>query len=246
MKLNKRVAIITGGARGIGKATAELFAQEGAQVIIWDVQAEAGAETAQQVIAQGGVAEFMAVSSTDFGAVSAAAKAVKEKYGRIDILINNAGITRDSSFLKMTHEQWHQVLDVNMTGVFNCTKAVAPFMVEGQYGRIVTTSSIVGLYGNFGQTNYVATKSAVIGMTKVWARELGKYGITANAVAPGFIKTDMTAAMPPEMLEGAATKVPVRRLGEPVDIARAYLFLALEESSFINGATLSVDGGAVS
>jgi 3-oxoacyl-[acyl-carrier protein] reductase len=245
MKLHNRVAIITGGARGIGQASAELFAQEGAQVVIWDV-AEAGQETAQAIAAQGGRAEFMSVNSADFAQVLAAAAAVKEKYGRIDILINNAGITRDASFLKMTHEQWHQVLDVNLTGVFNCTKAVAPYMVEGKYGRIVTTSSIVGLYGNFGQTNYVATKSAVIGMTKVWARELGKYGITANAVAPGFIKTDMTAAMPPEMLEGAAAKVPVRRLGEPIDIARAYLFLASEDASFINGATLSVDGGAVS
>ncbi len=245
MKLKNRVAIITGGARGIGKATAELFAQEGAQVVIWDLL-EAGADAAQAIATSGKAAEFMKVNSTDYEAVQAAAKAVKDKYGKIDILINNAGITRDSSFLKMTHEQWDQVLDVNMTGVFNCTKAVAPFMVEGQYGRIVNTSSIVGLYGNFGQTNYVATKSAVIGMTKVWARELGKYGITSNAVAPGFIKTDMTAALPAEMLEGAAAKVPVRRLGEPIDIAQAYLFLALEESSFINGATLSVDGGAVS
>ena len=245
MKLNNRVAIITGGARGIGKATAELFAQEGAQVVIWDLL-ETGADAAQAIATNGKAAEFMKVNSTDYAAVQAAAKAVKDKYGKIDILINNAGITRDSSFLKMTHEQWDQVLDVNMTGVFNCTKAVAPFMVEGQYGRIVNTSSIVGLYGNFGQTNYVATKSAVIGMTKVWARELGKYGITSNAVAPGFIKTDMTAALPTEMLEGAAAKVPVRRLGEPIDIAQAYLFLALEESSFINGATLSVDGGAVS
>jgi len=245
MKLNNRVAIITGGARGIGKATAELFAQEGAQVVIWDLL-ETGADAAQAIATSGKAAEFMKVNSTDYAAVQAAAKAVKDKYGKIDILINNAGITRDSSFLKMTHEQWDQVLDVNMTGVFNCTKAVAPFMVEGQYGRIVNTSSIVGLYGNFGQTNYVATKSAVIGMTKVWARELGKYGITSNAVAPGFIKTDMTAALPTEMLEGAAAKVPVRRLGEPIDIAQAYLFLALEESSFINGATLSVDGGAVS
>ncbi len=245
MKLNNRVAIITGGARGIGKATAELFAQEGAQVVIWDLL-ETGADAAQAIATSGKAAEFMKVNSTDYAAVQAAAKAVKDKYGKIDILINNAGITRDSSFLKMTHEQWDQVLDVNMTGVFNCTKAVAPFMVEGQYGRIVNTSSIVGLYGNFGQTNYVATKSAVIGMTKVWARELGKYGITSNAVAPGFIKTDMTAALPAEMLEGAAAKVPVRRLGEPIDIAQAYLFLALEESSFINGATLSVDGGAVS
>ncbi|RPI96722.1 MAG: SDR family oxidoreductase, partial [Chloroflexi bacterium] len=166
-------------------------------------------------------------------------------YGKIDILCNNAGITRDARLVKMTEEQFDTVIDVNLKGVFNLTQAVAPHMVEQNYGRIISTSSIVGLYGNFGQTNYVAAKAGVIGMTRVWARELGPKGITANVVAPGFIATDMIKTVPQEVLDRFTSMTPVRRLGEPEDIANAYLFLASDEASFVNGAVLSVDGGLV-
>jgi 3-oxoacyl-[acyl-carrier protein] reductase len=177
--------------------------------------------------------------------VELATKKTLEQFGKIDILINNAGITKDASFLKMTSEQWQQVIDVNLTGVFNCTKAIAPSMVERKYGRIVNASSVVGIYGNFGQTNYVATKAGVIGMTQVWARELGRKGITVNAVAPGFIATDMIQTIPEKILEAIKEKTPLQRFGTPEDVANAYCFLASDEASFINGAVISVDGGYI-
>jgi len=242
MKLNDRVAIITGGARGIGKAAVELFNREGARVVIWDVL-DAGEQTASEVSQNGNPVEFMKVDTSDVQLVENSAKAVYDKFGRIDILVNNAGITRDKSFLKMTHDQWQQVIDINLGGVFNCTKAIAPYMVEAGYGRIVSTSSIVGVRGNFGQTNYSAAKAGIIGMTKTWAIELGKHGITANAVAPGFIKSDMTDEIPEEVKQESIQKIPVRRMGYPEDIANGYLFLALEESSFVNGHCLAVNGG---
>lgn len=243
-RLPDKVAIVTGGARGIGKAAVSIFAQEGAKVVIWDVLDE-GRETAELLRGQGFSVEFEKLNTRDFEAVEAAAERVYQRFGKIDILINNAGITRDQSFLKMSHEQFQEVVDVNLYGVFNCTKAVAPYMKTAGYGRIISTSSIVALYGNFGQTNYVATKAGVIGMTKVWARELGKYGITANAVAPGFIHTEMIMTIPEEIRAGAAAQIPVKRLGLPEDIAYAYLYLASDEASFVNGICLSVDGGAV-
>jgi 3-oxoacyl-[acyl-carrier protein] reductase len=169
--------------------------------------------------------------------------AVLQRFGGIDILINNAGITRDATLLKMTPEQWNQVIAVNLSGVFHCTKAVALHMVERGKGKIINTSSIVGISGNFGQTNYAATKAGLIGMTKTWARELGPKGITVNAVAPGFIATEMVKKMPEKVLQGMRERTPMRRLGEPRDVANAYLFLASDEADFINGAVLSVDGG---
>jgi 3-oxoacyl-[acyl-carrier protein] reductase len=243
-RLPDKVAIVTGGARGIGKTAVSIFAKEGARVVIWDVLEE-GREAAATLREAGLTVEFEKLNTRDFAEVEAAAERVYQRFGKIDILINNAGITRDQSFLKMTHEQFQEVVDVNLYGVFNCTKAVAPYMKTAGYGRIISTSSIVALYGNFGQTNYVATKAGVIGMTKVWARELGKYGITANAVAPGFIHTEMTMAIPEEIRAGAAAQIPVKRLGMPEDIAYAYLYLASDEASFVNGICLSVDGGAV-
>jgi 3-oxoacyl-[acyl-carrier protein] reductase len=244
MKLKNKVAIITGGARGIGKAAAELFAKEGATVIIWDLL-DTGKETAEEIVKFGGKCTFMKVAVTDLVAIETATSKIINEHKKIDILINNAGITRDKSFLKMSQEEWQSVIDVNLTGVFNCTKAVVPHMVEHKYGRIICTSSIVGISGNFGQTNYVATKSAIIGMVKTWAKEFGKHNITANAVAPGFIKTDMTDLMPQEVIDKMIAEIPAKRMGLPIDIANAYLFLASEDASFINGHTLSVNGGMV-
>jgi len=186
---------------------------------------------------------FQKVNTASYQEVENAANELFATKGHIDILVNNAGITRDSTLKKMTPESWQQVIDVNLTGVFNCTKIVSAYMTEQQYGRIINTSSVVALYGNFGQTNYVASKAAVIGMTKTLARELGRKGITVNAVAPGFIATEMVAKMPENVLQGMRDKTPVGRLGKPEEIASAYLFLASEEAAFINGTVLSVDGG---
>ena len=237
-RLENKVAIITGGAAGIGAATAVKFAQEGAKVIIWDLDEVKGKALAAQLNAT-----FAKVNTADYAMVEAAAKAVNDHFGRIDILINNAGITRDSSLKKMTVEQWQQVIDVNLTGIFYCTKIVSEYMLAHNWGRIINASSVVGLYGNFGQTNYVATKSAIIGMTKTLARELGKKGVTVNAVAPGFIATEMVAAMPENVLDGMKAKIPLARLGDPMEIANVYAFLSSDEASYINGHTLSVDGG---
>jgi 3-oxoacyl-[acyl-carrier protein] reductase len=237
-RLENKIAIITGGAAGIGAATAVKFAQEGAKVIIWDLNEEKGAELAKQT---GGI--FAKVNTANYQEVENAAKNVHDQFGRIDILINNAGITRDSTLKKMTTEQWQQVIDVNLTGVFYCTKIISEYMLMNNYGRIINASSVVGLYGNFGQTNYVATKAGLIGMTKTMARELGRKGITVNAIAPGFIATEMVSAMPENVIESMKAKVPVGRLGNPEEIAAAYAFLASDEAAYINGATLSVDGG---
>jgi 3-oxoacyl-[acyl-carrier protein] reductase len=242
-RLDKRVAIITGGARGIGKATAHKFACEGAQTIIWDMNPDEGEATAQAIREQGQLAEFMQVNTTDMEGVKTAAAQVFDKYGAIDILINNAGITRDATLKKMTQENWQQVIDVNLSGVFYCTSAVSPYMTEKGYGRTVSASSVVGLYGNFGQTNYVATKAGVIGMTKVWARELGRKGVTANAIAPGFIATEMIDTIPEKVVEMVKGRTPIGRFGKPEEIANAYLWLSSEEASFVNGHVMSVDGG---
>ena len=245
MRLNNRVAIITGAARGIGKAAAELFCREGATVVIWDLL-DAGEETAASLRVEGFACEFRKVSTTDLPAVEAAAREAVERFGRIDILVNNAGITRDKTLLKMSPEDWQQVIDVNLTGVFNCTKAVAPYLVERGYGRIICTSSVVGLHGNFGQTNYAATKAGVVAMCRTWAKELGPKGITANAVAPGFIATDMTDAIPEAVREQVIASIPVKRMGDPKDIAYAYLYLASDEAGFVNGQVLGVNGGQAS
>lgn len=242
MRLQDKVAVITGAARGIGRGAAELFCREGATVIIWDVLDE-GETTAQTLRDQGFRCEFSHVSTTDVLNIETAARDLYDRYGRIDILINNAGITRDKTLLKMSFDEWQQVIDVNLTGVFNCTKVVAPYMVEQRYGRIICTSSINGVHGAFGQTNYAAAKAGIIGMVRSWAKELGPKGITANAVAPGFIQTAMTDAMPEEVRNQAVATIPARRIGKPEDIAYAYLYLASDESSFVNGHVLAVNGG---
>lgn len=241
--LKDRIAVVTGGADGIGRATAMRFAQEGAVVVIWDMNEEKGKQTTAEINAAGGKASFLKVNTSNFAEVEAASKKVVEQYGKYEILINNAGITRDSTLKKMTPELWQQVIDVNLTGVFYCAKCAADIMTEQGWGRIVNASSVVALYGNFGQTNYVATKAGLIGMTKTMARELGKKGVTVNAVAPGFILTDMVRKMPEEVLKSMEDKVPVKRLGKPEEIAAAYAFLASDDAAYINGTVISVDGG---
>jgi 3-oxoacyl-[acyl-carrier protein] reductase len=251
MRLKGKVALITGGAAGIGKATAQVFAREGAKVVICDVNEELGSALVKTL---GSEAQFNQVDVCSRAEVQEWVEGVVAKYGKVDILINNAGITRDAQFIKMkdgelikqmSEEAFDGVISVNLKGVFNCSQAVAPFMVKQKSGVILNASSVVGLYGNFGQTNYVATKAGVIGMTKVWARELGKYGIRVNAVAPGVIMTEMVAKMPEDVLAGMRAKIPLGRMGEPEDIANTYLWLSTDEASYINGATISVDGGMV-
>ena len=241
--LRDRVAVITGGADGIGRATAIRFAKEGSTVVIWDMNEAKGNETASEINTQGGKAVFMKVNTANFAEVEEATKRVVAEFGKYEILINNAGITRDSTLKKMTPESWQQVIDVNLTGVFYCAKCAAEVMTEQGWGRIVNASSVVALYGNFGQTNYVATKAGLIGMTKTMARELGKKGVTVNAVAPGFILTDMVRKMPDEVLKSMEDKVPVKRLGKPEEIAATYAFLASDDAAYINGTVISVDGG---
>lgn len=252
--LRDRVALITGAANGIGRATAKAFAQAGATVELWDLDEQAGDATATEIVNAGGEAGFSRVDVANRQQVDEAVASLVERHGQLDILVNNAGIVRDGQLVKvkngevvkqMSQEAFDAVISVNLKGVFNCTQAVVPTMINQKYGRILSASSVVGLYGNFGQTNYVASKSGVIGMTRVWARELGKYGITANAVAPGFIATDMVKSIPAKVLEHMIAHTPVGKVGEPEDIARTYLFLATETAGFINGAVISVDGGSV-
>jgi 3-oxoacyl-[acyl-carrier protein] reductase len=254
IELKDRVAIITGGANGIGRQTALTFAQAGAAVAVWDLAEEAGAAVVREIEAAGGRAAFWCVNVARQAEVEAAVAATEARLGPVDILINNAGITRDAQLVKvkqgrvearMSEADFDAVIAVNLKGAFNCAQAVAPGMIARGHGRIISAASVVGLYGNFGQTNYAATKAGVIGMTRVWARELGKRGVTANAVAPGFIGTEMTRAMPEAVLQGMVARTPVGRLGAPEDIAYAYLFLASDAAGFINGAVLSVDGGLV-
>ena len=251
MRLKDKVCLITGGAAGIGKATAQRFVQEGAIVVICDLAVEAGEATAAEL---GGQTSFYKVNVADRADVQNWVDQVVARYGRVDVLINNAGVTRDAMFVKvkdgvlvkqMEEQAFDLVVDVNLKGVFNCAQAVAPVMIKQGSGVIINASSVVGLYGNVGQTNYVATKASVIGMTKVWARELGRYNIRVNAVAPGFIMTEMVGKMPEEILAGMRAKTLSGRLGEPVDIANTFVWLSSDEAAYVHGTTISVDGGIV-
>jgi len=251
MRLKDKVTLITGGAAGIGKATAERFAEEGAKVVICDVNEKAGQVAVQDL---GPEAAFYRVDVTERLAVQAWVEDVLTRYGRVDVLVNNAGILRDGLLVKikdgelvkqMPEADFDLVVAVNLKGVFNCTQAVVPAMIRQGGGVIINATSIVGLDGNLGQTNYIATKAGVIGMTKVWTRELGPYNIRINAVAPGFTATEIIGSMPEKMIEGMKARTPLGRLGQPRDIANAYLFLASDEASFISGAVLRVDGGIV-
>ena len=251
MRLKDKVCLVTGGALGIGKATASRFAEEGAIVVICDVNEEAGNEFAKTLGPQAG---FYKVNVANRQEAQDWIDAVVAKYGRVDVLVNNAGITRDAQLVKMKdgtlvkqmeEAAFDSVIAVNLKGVFNCTQAVAPVMIRQGGGVILNAASVVGLYGNFGQTNYVATKAGVIGMTRVWARELGRYNIRVNAVAPGFILTEMVQKIPENVLADMKAKTPLGRLGDPCDIANTYLWLASDEASYVHGATISVDGGIV-
>lgn len=243
INLQGQVAIITGGAKGIGAGACDVFCQAGAQVVLWDIID--GEPTAQALQEKGGKIVYRKVDITSREEVDQEAGWVLSEYGRIDILINNAGIIRDRSFLKMSELEWNSVIEVNLKGAFNTCKAIVPIMKEANYGRIINTSSINGLAGAFGQTNYAASKAGIIGFTKSLARETGKYGITVNAVAPGFIRTDMTDSMPDEVIKAGIAMIPVARIGTPEDIAFAYLYLASPQAGFVSAFTLSVNGGAL-
>ena len=239
--LNK-IAIVTGGGRGIGKITAGQFVEEGATVVIAEFDDKTGRNCADRL---GENAFFHQTDVSDEKSVNALFDYVKNEFGKLDILVNNAGILADSTLKKLNPDQFDAVLNVNLRGTYLCGKAAADLMVEQGGGVILNAASVVAHNGNFGQTNYVASKAGVIGMTKVWARELGKEGIRVNAISPGFIKTDMTSGMPENVIQMMEGKVPLKRWGEPEDVANAYIFLGSDEASYITGTVLNVDGGVV-
>lgn len=244
MRLVDKVSIITGAGSGIGHATAVKFALEGAKVAVCDINEQSANDVAREITDSGGEALPFRIDVTDKESIARMVEGVMAKWGRIDTLVNNAGIVQDAQLKKMTDDQFDNVIDVNLKGVFNCTKAVVAIMLEQHSGVILNASSIVGLYGNFGQTNYAASKFAVIGMMKTWARELGKKGIRSNAICPGFIETPILKSMPQKVVQMMEDKVPLGRLGRPEEIANTYAWLASDEASYINGAVIEVSGGS--
>ncbi|MEG9296291.1 3-oxoacyl-ACP reductase FabG [Mangrovibacillus sp. Mu-81] len=244
MRLEGKVALITGAANGIGYAAAEVFVKEGCHVALVDFDDQTGEDKAGTLNRLGaGKAAFFQGDVADRSSVDGFAAKAKEHFGKIDILINNAGITRDGMLHKLSADNFQKVLDVNLTGVFNCTQAVLPYLIENGKGKIINTSSVSGVYGNVGQTNYAAAKAAVVGMTKTWAKEHGRKGINVNAVAPGFTETGMVESVPENVIGGMKSLIPLGRLGKPEDIAKAYLYLASDDSDYVNGTVLHVDGG---
>jgi 3-oxoacyl-[acyl-carrier protein] reductase len=243
MRLKHKVSIITGAAQGIGLATALKFAEEGASVVVCDLKQDGVDAAVAMVRARGAQALGFTANVTDRPALDSLVAAVRTRFGSVDVLVNNAGITRDARLQKMTAEQFDAVIDVNLRGVFNATQAVLPAMLEQQSGVILNASSVVGIYGNFGQTNYAASKFGVIGFTKTWSRELGPKGIRVNAVAPGFIETPILATIPDRVMQQMREQVPLHRLGRPEEIANVYAFLASDEASYVNGAVIEVSGG---
>ena len=242
--LEGQIAIITGGARGIGKGICEVFCKAGATVALWDVLDE-GTQTADHIEKDGGSIFFQKVDITNKSSVEEAVSKIISAHGKIDILINNAGVIRDRSFMKMSEEEWNTVININLTGMFIVTKAVFPIMKEAGYGRIISASSINAFQGAFGQANYSATKAGISGFTRALCKEGGKYGITVNAVAPGFIKSLMSDSMPEEIIKAGIAQIPVGRIGTPEDMGYTYLFLASKEAGFISGITLHANGGAM-
>ena len=243
MRLQDKVAIITGAGQGIGQATALKFAQEGAKVVVCDVKPESIEETVALCKETRGDAFGYVADVRDFQALQQMVDVTVEKWGRVDCLVNNAGIVADAQIKNMTEDQFDRVIEINLKGVYNCTKAVVDTMLRQQSGVILNASSIVGLHGNFGQTNYAASKFGVIGMVKTWARELGRKGIRANAVCPGFIATNILSSMPEKVLRALEEKIPMGRLGKPVEVANTFAFRASDEASYINGAVIEVSGG---
>ena len=239
--LEGKTALITGAARGIGKAIALKYAQEGCNIAFTDLQVNE--ETEKEIAALGVKAKSYASNAADFAQTEEVVKAVKEEFGAIDILVNNAGITRDGLLMRMKESDWDAVLLTNLKSVFNCTKAAIKFMMKARSGRIVNISSVVGAMGNAGQANYAAAKAGILGFTKATAKEVAARGITVNAVAPGFIATDMTAVLPEKVVEGLKAGIPMGRLGDPEDIAKAVAFLVSDEAAYITGQTLHVNGG---
>ena len=242
-RLSGKVSLITGAAQGIGLATALKFAREGATVIVCDVSLAGVDAAVSQCLDAGATAQGYVMDVTQREMVDAVVAKVMAQFGRIDVLVNNAGITQDARLQKMTLEQFDRVIDVNLRGVFHCAQAVADTMVAQGSGVILNASSVVGIYGNFGQTNYAATKFGVIGFTKTWSRELGPKGVRVNAVAPGFISTPILSTIPEKVIAEMEHRVPLRRLGKPEEIANVYAFLASDEASYINGAVIEVSGG---
>ena len=249
-----KVVIVTGAAAGIGRATALRFAREGARVAGFDVDQPKGKALVDEIVTDGGQGWFETVNVADAYSVATGVAAVAERWGRIDVLVNNAGILRDAQLVKwkdgqiastLSDEAWDAVIDVNLRGVFHCTRAVVPHMIQAGGGVVLNASSVVGLYGNFGQTNYVASKAGVVGMTRTWARELGRYKIRVNAVAPGYVKTEILNAMPQKILDAMVEHTPLGRIGSTEDVANAYLWLASDQAGFVTGHCLSVDGGVV-
>jgi 3-oxoacyl-[acyl-carrier protein] reductase len=252
--LRGKVVIVTGAAAGIGRATALAFAREGARVAAFDLNETAGRALLPELVAAGGEGLFVRVDVSDGASVEAGTGSVVARWARIDVLVNNAGILRDAQLVKwkdgevvsrLADEAWDAVLEVNLKGVFLCTRAVVPHMIAGGGGVVLSASSVVGRYGNFGQTSYVASKAGILGMTRTWARELGKHRIRVNAVAPGFVATEILRSMPEKVLESMVAHTPLGRIGQPEDIANAYLWLASDQASFVTGSCLSVDGGVV-
>src|SRR4051794_29852402 len=243
MRLQDKVAIITGAGRGIGQATAIKFAQEGAKVVVCDLTPEWIEETVEMCKESRGDAFGFVADVRDIQSLENMVDVTLAKWGRVDCLVNNAGIVMDAQLKNMTEDQFDNVIEINLKGVYNCTKAVVNAMLAQQSGVILNASSIVGIYGNFGQTNYAASKFGVIGMVKTWARELGRKGIRANAVCPGFIETPILASMPDKVIRMIEEKVPLGRLGKPEEIANTYAWLASDEASYVNGAVIEVSGG---
>jgi len=243
MRLRDKVSIITGAGSGIGQATAYKFANEGAKVAVCDINAEAAERVAKEINESRGEALAFRVDVTDSQSIALMVEGVMARWGRIDTLVNNAGIVQDAQLRKMTEDQFDQVIDVNLKGVYNCTRAVVDIMIKQHSGCILNASSIAGIYGNFGQTNYVATKFAVIGMMKTWARELANKGIRSNAICPGFIETPILRTLPDKVRAMMEEKVPMGRLGRPEEIANTYAWLASDEASYVNGAVIEVSGG---
>lgn len=243
MELLGKVALVTGAAQGIGKATALLLAEKGADVVVSDINLEKAQETAKEIEEKGRRSMALKVNVADPVEVEQMVEMIMEKFSRIDILVNNAGITRDRLLLRMSPEDWDAVLDVNLKGVFNCTKSVIKYMSKQRSGKIVNIASVVGLMGNAGQANYAASKAGVIGFTKTVAREFAQRGININAIAPGYIQTPMTEVLPEKVKEELMKLIPMGRLGQPEDVAQAVLFLVSENSNYITGQVLNVNGG---